>query len=309
MIESFLEMMAGERASSHNTISAYRRDLEACSLFLGGEKRLEKAEVKAIQSYLISLAKEGLSPQTQARRLSSLKQYYRFLMSEAVREDNPTLTLDAPKLGRPLPKYLSEAQVSDLLTCAEANKDKPNGLRLHCMIELLYATGLRVSELVNLPLAAYRKGQGFLRIKGKGGKERIAPLSARAIAAIEAWLILRDAELQQDMVRAKYLNQTLWMFPGRGTDDQGKNLGHISRWRFAQLLKDLALIAGLDPEKISPHVIRHAFASHLLANGANLRAVQQMLGHSDISTTQIYTHILDKQMQELVTKHHPLSKK
>ncbi len=305
MIDAFLEMLAAERGAADHTLAAYRRDLMDCASELGGETALEQAESNQLNDYLRQIAKRGLATTTQARRLSSLRQYYLFLLSEGVREDNPTQILDSPKQGRALPKYLSEAEVDCLLeTAAVGNSDAD--IRLHCLIELLYATGLRVSELVGLPKSAYRPEQLFLQVKGKGGKERIVPLSKRAIKAVEAWLAVREPTQDDGFSSTK---EDLWLFPGREQDKRGKQSGHLSRWRCAQLLKELALKAGLDPDKVSPHVIRHAFASHLLANGANLRSVQKMLGHSDISTTQIYTHILHQRLQTLVLNHHPLSEK
>ncbi|MFK7867139.1 MAG: tyrosine recombinase [Alphaproteobacteria bacterium] len=304
MIENFLEMMAAERGASIHTINAYLNDLNGLSKFLKGEHPLETATKAQLQAYLQHIAKQRLAPATQARRLSTIKQYYLFLLSENIRTDNPAQTLEPPKQGLALPKYLSERQVSHLLEAASIKTDTHEA-RLHCMVELLYASGMRVSELVGLPYSAYRAGQPYLFIKGKGGKERLVPLSPRAIKGIESWLPVREVELSLHPEKAKYYQQHKWMFPGRGKDGFGNQTGHITRWRFAQMLKELALKAGLDPAKVSPHVLRHAFASHLLANGANLRAVQQMLGHADISTTQIYTHILEKQFNALIA-HHPL---
>ena len=306
MIEAFLEMMVAERGVSVHTLHAYRRDLQSLSDHLGGESALEKASLQQLESYLHNIVAQNLSPSTQARRLSSLKQYYLFLMSEGIRQDNPSSLLEAPKPARRLPKYLSEDDVAALLQLArkraEHHQDDYHSIRMACMVELLYATGMRVSELVGLPYKTVRLNEPFLHITGKGGKQRLVPLSSRATQALQTWLPVRKAMLDEQSPSA------FWLFPGRGGDDFGNQRGHITRWRFAQLLKSLALEAGLDPQKVSPHILRHAFASHLLAHGANLRSVQHMLGHADISTTQIYTHILQERMQKLV-KHHPLNQK
>jgi integrase/recombinase XerD len=228
-----------------------------------------------------------------ARRLSALRQFHKFLMSEAMRADDPTAALDGPRQGRRLPKLLTEADVERLIATAAADQSAP-GTRLTALVELLYATGLRVSELVSLPLSAVARGAAFMIVRGKGGKERLVPIGARARAAIDAYLLVRNSFLGEGQVQR-------WLFPSQGAS------GHLTRHRCAQLLKELALKAGIDPAKLSPHVLRHAFATHLLAHGADLRSVQQLLGHADIATTEIYTHVDAERLTKLVTSAHPLA--
>jgi tyrosine recombinase XerD subunit len=238
-----------------------------------------------------------MKPATAARRLSALRQFFRFLAQEGIRSDDPAALLDAPKRARPLPKILSEEEVDRLLEASRKLRDDPaESARLNCLLELLYATGLRVSELVGLRWPPFGDDARFLVIRGKGGKERLVPLSEPARKAVEAYAGWRSEFLAPKQVSP-------WLFPSRGDS------GHLTRQRFGQLLKDLAVAAGLSPSKVSPHVLRHAFASHLLARGADLRAVQKMLGHADISTTQIYTHVLEARKQALVREHHPLAKR
>jgi integrase/recombinase XerD len=290
-IESFLEMLAAERGASLNTLRAYRRDLEDFAGFLG--RSAGEAGDEDIRRYLARLKDAGMAERTVARRLSCLRQFFRFLFAEGRRGDDPSQAIDSPRQGRRLPKVLSEAEVDALLDEARG-RTGPQGRRLVALIELLYATGLRISELVSLPLAAVRRDPQVLIVTGKGGKERMVPLSQPARAALREWL-----EVRKDLLPAGA--QSPWLFPSRAAG------GHLTRHRVAQLLKQLALDAGLDPAKVSPHVLRHAFASHLLAHGADLRAVQQMLGHADISTTQIYTHVLDERLARLVAESHPLA--
>jgi integrase/recombinase XerD len=290
-IESFLEMLVAERGASRNTLDAYRRDLEDFSTFAGGDSL--RAGPEDIRRYLARLNDAGLAERTVARRLSCLRQYYRFLFSEGRRTDEPTQAIDSPRQGRRLPKVLSEAEVDALMDEARG-RSGPEGRRLVALLELLYATGLRVSELVSLPLAAARRDPQVLIVQGKGNKERMVPLSAPAREALREWLEAREHLLPPKM-------QSRWLFPSRSAS------GHLTRHRVAQLLKQLAQDARLDRDKVSPHVLRHAFASHLLAHGADLRAVQQMLGHADISTTQIYTHVLDERLARLVSESHPLA--
>lgn len=294
-LESFLEMLAAERGAARNTIEAYRRDLSEFLHFLTRRKTpVESADSNICRVYLQSLSATGIKETTIARRLSALRQFYGFLYGEGVRGDDPTVTLDAPRQGRPLPKVLSETDVDALLAAARSDTG-PEGIRTTCLIEMLYATGLRVTELVSLPLTAVLRDPEFLLIRGKGGRERLVPVSDMARSAIQAYLEIRD--------RFEAENQdSHYLFPSRGKD------GHLSRQRMGQILKELALAAGIDPATVSPHVLRHAFASHLLAHGADLRAVQQMLGHADISTTQIYTHILDERLKALVSNAHPLAR-
>ncbi len=299
-IESFLEMMSAERGASDNTLAAYRRDLEDWAITLGKAKRdLLTVGTGSLETVLAGWANKGHAPSTAARKLSALKQFCLFLQTEGLREDNPAHNLKGPKQGRPLPKILSEADVDALFSVAEANQSE-KGLRLLCLLEILYAGGLRVTELVTLKKNAVTRRDGCLMIKGKGGRERLVPLTDAAQRSISKWLEVRDHTLPTNVIardRAK-----AFLFPS------SSKMGHLTRERFAQMLKDLAQRAGLNARKISPHVLRHAFATHLLARGADLRSVQTLLGHADISTTQIYTHVLDERMRELVETKHPLAK-
>lgn len=292
-LENFLEMMAAERGAATNTLASYRRDLEAFSIFLAQRgKPLEAATPDHVRDYLSRLRRDGLTARTSARRLSAIRQFYRFLFAEQVRSDDPSAGIDAPKQARSLPKYLHEDEVERLLAAA---RDAPgaNGLRLVALVELLYATGLRVSELVELPLSALTRSGDVLVVTGKGGKERMVPLSEPAREAAEAYLDVRDAFLGK--------SPASWLFPAKS----GRT--HLSRVVFSKSLKELAVVAGIDPKRVSPHVLRHSFASHMLAHGADLRALQQMLGHADISTTQIYTHVLEERLKSLVAQAHPLA--
>lgn len=294
-------MMIAERGASANTVEAYRRDLADFAGFLARRGRaLEAADAVALRAYFASLARAGMAPRTAARRLSALRQFHRFLYGEAVRPDDPTAALDGPRQGRPLPKCLSEAEVEALLAAAHA-RPGAEGVRLLALLELLYATGLRVSELVGLPLAAITRDRRLLSVRGKGGKERLVPLSGPARAALEAYLPARAAALARGQRRGK--GDARWLFPSHGRQR------HLTRHRFGQLLKELAIAAGLGPAKVSPHVLRHAFATHLLAHGADLRSLQRLLGHADISTTQIYTHVLEDRLRALVHERHPLAKR
>jgi integrase/recombinase XerD len=295
-LESFLEMLLAERNAAGNTIDAYRRDLSDFSGFLSRRGRgLADADAELIRGYLAQLDKAGMAARTVARRLSAIRQFYRFLIGEGARQDDPVAVIDGPRQGRSLPKLLSEAEVDRLLMAARAI-DGMDGVRLVALLELLYATGLRVSELVGLPVAAVMRDRQVLVVRGKGGKERMIPLNEPARAAITAWLGARAVTLARN---GKAL-ESPWLFPSFGAS------GHLTRHRFGQLLKELAVNAGLDRRKVSPHVLRHAFASHLLDRGADLRSVQQMLGHADIATTQIYTHVASERMKALVRDHHPL---
>lgn len=291
-IERFLEMQAGERGSAANTLEAYRRDLADLAESIG--VALTRAGPDDLRGYLRALAQRDLAPRTTARRLSTMRQFYRFLFSEGVRGDDPTDPLDSPHQGRPLPKILSEAEVEALLNAAKA-AETPWHLRLNALLETLYATGLRVSELVALPYRALRRQPEMLVVQGKGGRERSVPLGESARAALAAYLPVRT-QFTPDGKDAR------WLFPSTRSKS-----GHLTRARVAQMVKQLAVEAQIDPAKVSPHVLRHAFATHLLAHGAELRAVQTMLGHADISTTQIYTHVLDQRLRDLVTTHHPLA--
>ena len=303
-IESFLEMMSAERGAATNTLTSYDHDLNDLRDFLRGrETPLSDATTADLSAYLGYLSTQGFAASSQARRLSSMRQFYKFLYSEGLRGDDPTGILDAPKKGRALPKTMSVADVTKLLAQAaqEAETEGPGQLsriRMHLLLELLYATGMRVSELVSLPVKVLRQEGRFLMIRGKGNKDRMVLLSRAAIDAMEKYERARKTLAPKE----KGTPESPWLFPSNGKE------GHVPRQVFARDLKDIAIRAGLTPSAISPHVMRHAFASHLLQNGADLRAVQELLGHSDISTTQIYTHVLEERLQELVQTHHPLAK-
>lgn len=301
LISQFLEMLGAERGASQNTLDSYERDLNHLSE--NNPISLKDLTREHVRAYLSILQARGRAPRTQARKLSTLRQFYKFLYAEGIRDDNPVLGIDSPRLGTTLPKLLSENQVSKLLEQAQSQAEQKadlKSLRLHALIELLYATGLRVTELVSLPLAAVQSGQPYIYVRGKGDKERLVPMNARAIQALATYSNARMSLSSEDKNRKKTAGK--WLFPSRGAK------GHLTRHRFAQQLKQLGADAGILPSQISPHVLRHAFATHLLAHGADLRAVQKMLGHSDISTTQIYTHVLEERLKVLVQQKHPLSK-
>ena len=292
---AFLEMMVAERGASQNTYDAYRRDLTRYLEFLASAGQDgESATPETVRRFLADLAADGLAARTQARKLSAVRQFHGFLVLEGHRTDDPTSTVDAPRLGRPLPKVLHFDEVGALLATA-GEIGGWRGARMRALLEILYATGLRVSELVGLRLSSLSRDGRIVTVRGKGGKERLVPLGDAARRAIDEWLPLRESLL------GKKYKSVPWLFPSRAAD------GHVTRDGFAKQLREIALAAGLDPARLSPHVLRHAFATHLLANGADLRSVQQMLGHSDISTTQIYTHVLDQRLKSLVQDVHPLS--
>jgi len=296
-LEAFLEMMAAERAAAANTLTAYARDLEDASAWLGGQGRdLSDATATEIEAYFTDLGARGLSPATAARRRAAVRQFYRFVLGEGWRADDPSRRVDAPKKGRPLPKVLSREEI-DRLIAASAAKDGAAGLRLSAMVEVVYASGLRISELLSLPLAALARDPAYLIVRGKGGKERLAPLNDAARAAVKAYLPVRPAFVSAG------LKDSPWLFPSRARG------GRLTARRFAQLLDEAARNAGIDPDKVSPHVLRHAFATHLLEGGADLRVVQTLLGHADIATTQIYTHVAQDRLREVVETKHPLSKR
>ena len=295
-LEAFLEMLAAERGAARLTLAAYRNDLIDLSGFLTARGiALDGAEAGALHDYLSAAGTRRLAPRTLARRLSAIRQFYRFLLTDGLRTDDPTSGLDTPRLGRPLPKMLSEEEVARLLATA-AMWPAEEGVRLRCVLELLYATGLRVSELVTLPLAAAQRDPRFMLVRGKGGKERVVPLSEPSRTALIEYLACRKRFLPDGQA-------SRFLFPSRGRE------GHLTRQRCGQLLKELALGAKLDPARLSPHVLRHAFASHLLDHGADLRSVQQMLGHADIATTQIYTHVQNERLRRLVEAAHPLARR
>jgi integrase/recombinase XerD len=300
-LEVFLEMLAAERGAARLTLAAYRNDLADLAGFVAARgTALENADEAALHDYLAAVTTRLLAPRTLARRLSAMRQFFRFLVSDGSRLDDPTAGLDTPRLGRPLPKILGEAEVERLIATAASWPDD-EGVRLRCLLELLYATGLRVSELIGLPFAGAQRDPRFLLVRGKGGRERVVPLSAPARQALAAYLECRRHFLPQGQPANPKMGR--WLFPSRGAD------GHLTRQRCGQLLKELALAAGLDPARLSPHVLRHAFASHLLDHGADLRSVQQMLGHADIATTQIYTHVQGERLRRLVETAHPLARR
>lgn len=291
--DAFLDMLVGERGAAANTRMAYARDLaDAEAAVQGG---LKDANTEALAAYLAGLAETA--PATRARRRSALRQYFRFLVSEGHRIDDPAGALDAPRKGRPLPKDLDEDTVDRLLAAAAAMPG-PEGLRLSALLEILYAGGLRVSELVGLPLAAFARDGSVLSVNGKGGKERLVPMTEAAQRAVAAYLPVRAGFLPEPPGAA-----ARFLFPSPTASD-----GHLTRQRLHQLLKEVAVQAGVPPSRVSPHVLRHAFATHLLRHGADLRAVQMLLGHADLSTTEIYTHVLQERMRRLVETSHPLAK-
>lgn len=310
LVDSFLDMLTAERGAAMNTRQAYWRDLADFSLYLRerAKKEIVDATTDEIKSYLRDLGdkihvkgqnKSQIATRTVARRLSALRQFYRYLVSENIRKDDPTSTIESPKQARTLPKTLSETEVSILIKTASQNGGGDSA-RLVCLLEMLYATGLRVSELVGLPQSAINDDKQFLMISGKGGRERMVPLSEPAQKALAKYTDIR----QQFISTEDKGDQSQWLFPSRTSES-----GHLTRQRFAQLLKDLADNAGIEASRVSPHILRHAFATHLLSNGADLRSVQKMLGHADIATTQIYTHIVGDKAKKTVEEKHPLAKK
>ena len=289
-------MMTAERGASRNTYAAYKRDLEGFADFAAARgARIETATTDLMRDFFQMSARAGLAPATMARKLSVLRGYFAFLLGEGMRRDDPCASIDAPRLGRHLPKILTEDEVGRILAAAR-DRDGADGRRLTALMEILYATGLRVSELVALPMSALSRDRRVLVVRGKGGKERMVPLGAPARDAIERYLTDR-AGAGRTGAASRFL------FPGRAGP------GHLGRSHFARMLKRLAIDAGIDPRRVSPHVLRHAFATHLVDHGADLRSVQQMLGHADISTTQIYTHVADARLRALVAARHPLAEK
>jgi integrase/recombinase XerD len=293
-------MMAAERAAAANTLKAYARDLaDAGGRLAPRGVDLASAAAEDIEAYFIELGARGLSPATAARRRAAVRQFYRFVLGERWRDDDPSRRVDAPKKGRPLPKVLTRAEV-DALIAAAAAKDGAAGVRLAALIETIYASGLRVSEAVSLTLAMVARDPAYLMVRGKGGKERLAPLNGAARTAIKAYLEVRKSFLTKPKAGAK---ENPWLFPSRG------QAGRLTERRFAQLLDEAARGAGVDPAKVSPHVLRHAFATHLLEGGADLRVVQTLLGHADIATTQIYTHVAEDRLREVVETKHPMARR
>ena len=302
-ISTFLDARAAELGTSRNTQLAYGRDLVDFADWLG-RRGLDFARAgrEAVEDYLVHCDAQGLSKATRARRLSSIRQLYRFAFEEGWRADNPALRLTGPGRAQSLPKTLTEAEVTRLIEAARVRGRNPaDRLRDTALFELLYATGLRVSELVGLPVAAVRGDPRMILVKGKGDKERMVPLSSPARAALAAWLAHRDAEDEAGRKAGKAPSRHL--FPGEGRE------GHLTRQYFHSLVKDVAVLAGLSPSRVTPHVLRHAFATHLLAHGADLRVIQTLLGHADVATTEIYTHVLDDHLKDLVLTKHPLARK
>lgn len=301
-LQQFLEMMAAERGASANTLAAYRRDLNDLMGFCAGKKwSLERITRAQVESFISQLTDAGMSAQTVARKLSALRQLFAFLYQEKIRSDNPATSIDSPRLGRRLPKTLTADDVLALIMVAKSD-DSPKGLRLQAMLELIYGAGLRVSELVSLPLAALQVREGsnavmaeFLVVRGKGNKERLVPMNQHTRAALSRYLDIRKAFMKTD-------TSSPYLFPYARAD------GFITRQQFGVMLKELAVQANIDPEKISPHTLRHSFATHLLEGGADLRVIQELLGHSDIATTQVYTHVVGEKLKALVEQKHPLSK-
>lgn len=309
-VDAFLDMLTTERGAAMNTRQAYWRDLADVSLYLRNNlgSDVDRATTDQLKEYLKDLSQKShtkgtnenkIAVRTVARRLSALRQFYRYIVSENIREDDPTTTIESPKQGRTLPKTLSEDEVTQLIKTAGAG-GRPENTRLVCLLEMLYATGLRVSELVGLPISAIDENQQFIMIAGKAGRERMVPLSDPAQDALKNYMNVRKQFIGMD----ENGMQSQWLFPSRTSDS-----GHLTRQRFAQLLKDLARAAEVDESRVSPHVLRHAFATHLLSRGADLRSVQKMLGHADIATTQIYTHIIGENLKDTVEEKHPLNKK
>ncbi|MEQ9242002.1 tyrosine recombinase [Roseovarius indicus] len=301
-IEPFLEARAAELGAAANTLAAYRRDLDDFTGWLDRKSLgLDSATQTDIEAYLVDLDAQGLATATRARRLSAIRQLYVFAFEERLREDNPAARIKGPGRSQRLPKTLSESDVDHLLDAARrVGRNDPDRARNTCLMELLYATGMRVTELVSLPVSAARGDPEMLLVRGKGGKERMVPLSAPARTALTDWLALRDRA--EDAARAAGKPASAFLFPSRG------KLGHLTRNRFYLLVKEMAVAGGVSPAKVTPHTLRHAFATHLLAHGADLRAIQVLLGHADVATTEIYTHVLDERLRSLVEDHHPLAK-
>lgn len=312
LINLFLDMLAAEQGAGDNTLDAYRRDLTDCSEFLGRSgQNFAGAETEALRNYLADLDVRGFKSSSVARRLSAMRHLFRFLLNERIRSDDPAAILSGPKRGRGLPKVLSISDVDRMLTRSKelteqdaSPQQRLRALRLHCLLEVLYATGLRVSELVALPLSASRRDARMIVVRGKGNKERLVPLNEASRQAMADYLAAMEV-LKPEKKKGAGSSTTAskWLFPSFGES------GHLTRQHFARDLKELAAASGLAPRLVSPHVMRHAFASHLLHNGADLRIVQTLLGHTDISTTQIYTHVVEERLKSLVRDLHPLAEK
>ena len=300
-IDAFLEAQAAEAGAARNTLLAYGRDLKHFAAFLGARQRGFAAAGRAdVEDYLMSCEAEGLKRSTRARRLAAVRALYRFAYSEGWRGDDPAIRIGGPGRDKRLPRTLSEDEVSRLLLAAERHgADAAARARNACLMHVLYATGLRVTELVSLPVAAVRGDPRWLLVRGKGGKERMVPLTPEARTATTAWLKVRD--MAEEAREAKGAKASGFLFPSRSAE------GHLTRFRFHALVKEMAVAAGVSPGAVHPHALRHAFATHLLANGADLRSIQTLLGHADVATTEIYTHVLEARLRDLVLTHHPLA--
>ncbi len=292
MIDAFIEMLVVERGASKATVENYRRVLRYFQDFLK-DKKLESVTAQDVRQFLVHRINKGIGAKTNAMNLSALRQFYGYLSQEKIIPEDPTAIVESPRLGVRLPKIITEEEVEKLFGALNATEGK-EGLRLRALLEIIYAAGLRVSELVSLPVSALARQQPVLTVRGKGNKERLVPLTSSAVQSIKAYMEVRDQFIPGG-------KSSPFLFPSSAKS------GHLTRQRFNQLLNDLAVQACIDPRKISPHVLRHAFATHLLNNGADLRAVQKMLGHADISTTEIYTHVMSERLKSLVFEHHPLT--
>lgn len=301
-IAIFLDAQAAELDAARNTLLAYARDLRAFSEWLDGSGlNLLTAQQCDVESYIVRLDADGLSRATRARRLSAIRQFYRFAFEERWRTDNPAVRIKGPAKEKRLPTTLTEEEVDRLLSSVRDFGRESDRARNICLMELLYATGMRVSELVSLPVSAARGDPRMLLVKGKGGKERMVPLSAPARKALAEWLATWDVIAEADRVKIGR-HPSAFLFPSRSKS------GHLTRHRFYMLIKELAAASGVSPSKVTPHALRHAFATHLLARGADLRAIQTLLGHADVATTEIYTHVLEDRLKELVLDHHPMAR-
>lgn len=302
-VQTFLEAQAAELDAATNTQLAYARDLKKFIDWLGRSGRTFETTTRSdIEGFLVDCDAQGLSTATRARRLSAIKQIFRFAFEEGWRSDNPAIQIKGPCRDKRLPKVLSEEEVDKLLAASRTvGRNTVDRTRNTCLMELLYATGMRVTELVSLPVSAARGDPRMLLIRGKGGKERMVPLSPPARKALALWLKSRDKTA--DLARMAGKPASKFLFPSSGKE------GHLTRHRFYVLIKDMAVSGGVSPDKVTPHTLRHAFATHLLANGADLRSIQTLLGHVDLATTEIYTHVLDQRLKDLVMKHHPLARK
>lgn len=302
LISLFLDAQSAELGASENTLLAYGRDLKAASDWLGQDgSSFLLAERDQIERFLIDCDTQGLAAATKARRLSALKQLYRFCFEEGFRDTNPAIEIRGPGQSKKLPISLSLNEVERLIAAGKSyGRSENDKIRNACLIELLYATGMRVTELVSLPMSAALGNPDMLMVLGKGGKERLVPMSSQAKQALAAWLSVRQAEITKQKADGRQASP--FLFPSRGKS------GHLTRHAFYQLIKSYAVKAGISPQKVTPHVLRHAFATHLLENGADLRVIQTLLGHADVSTTEIYTHVLEERLKSLVLDHHPLAK-